>query len=167
MRRRTKRILTLSLLITALATMAFRQVEDYFEVSKNLDIFATVYKEVNMSYVDDVKPGELIREAIDAMLQSLDPYTNFYSEAQAEDYRFQVTGSYGGIGATVRKKGDDLIIDGPEIVVALIIGNDKEDVGLFGGLSDGGHEDEEKGEERAKFHESSIGVAAPFHQERV
>ncbi|MCB0734537.1 MAG: S41 family peptidase [Bacteroidetes bacterium] len=113
MRRRTKRILTLSLLITALATMAFRQVEDYFEVSKNLDIFATVYKEVNMSYVDDVKPGELIREAIDAMLQSLDPYTNFYSEAQAEDYRFQVTGSYGGIGATVRKKGDDLIIDHP------------------------------------------------------
>jgi len=93
--------------------VAFTQVDDYFEVSKNLDIFSTVYKEVNVNYVDEVKPGLLIREAIDAMLLSLDPYTNFYSEAQAEDYRFQVTGSYGGIGASVRKKGEDLVIDQP------------------------------------------------------
>ncbi|MCO4819973.1 MAG: S41 family peptidase [Bacteroidetes bacterium] len=91
----------------------YTQVDDYFEVSKNLDIFSTVYKEVNLSYVDDVKPGHLMREAIDAMLKSLDPYTNFYSEAQAEDYRFQVTGSYGGIGAIVKKHGDDLVIDRP------------------------------------------------------
>ncbi|MFT5511626.1 MAG: carboxyl-terminal processing protease [Bacteroidia bacterium] len=91
----------------------YTQVDDYFEVSKNLDIFSTVYKEVNLSYVDDVKPGHLMREAIDAMLKSLDPYTNFYSEAQAEDYRFQVTGSYGGIGAIVKKHGDNLVIDKP------------------------------------------------------
>ncbi|MFT5725620.1 MAG: carboxyl-terminal processing protease [Bacteroidia bacterium] len=91
----------------------FTQVDDYFEVSKNLDIFSTVYKEVNLSYVDEVKPGHLMREAVDAMLKSLDPYTNFYSEAQAEDYRFQVTGSYGGIGAIVKKHGDDLVIDRP------------------------------------------------------
>lgn len=99
--------------LAGMAGLAFTKVDDYFEVSKNLDIFSTVYKEVNMSYVDDVKPGNLIREAIDAMLSSLDPYTNFYSEAQAEDYRFQVTGSYGGIGATVRVKGKDLVIDHP------------------------------------------------------
>ncbi len=92
---------------------AFTQVDDYFEVSKNLDIFSTVYKEVNLSYVDEVKPGQLTREAIDAMLKSLDPYTNFYSEAQAEDYRFQVTGSYGGIGAIVKKHGENLVIDKP------------------------------------------------------
>ena len=98
---------------TAAIGMAFKQVDDYFEVSKNLDIFTTVYKEVNLSYVDDVKPGHLTREAIDAMLNSLDPYTNFYSEAQAEDYRFQVTGSYGGIGAIVKKHGDDLVVDRP------------------------------------------------------
>lgn len=99
---------SLSILITG-----FTQVDDYFEVSKNLDIFSTVYKEVNLSYVDEVKPGHLMREAIDAMLKSLDPYTNFYSEAQAEDYRFQVTGSYGGIGAIVKKHGDNIVIDKP------------------------------------------------------
>jgi carboxyl-terminal processing protease len=97
----------------ALIGVASTSIDDYFEVSKNLDIFSTVYKEVNVNYVDEVKPGLLIREAIDAMLLSLDPYTNFYSEAQAEDYLYQVTGSYGGIGATVRKKGDDLVIDHP------------------------------------------------------
>lgn len=96
-----------------LLAMGANQVDDYFEVSKNLDIFTTVYKEVNLSYVDEVKPGQLVRESIDGMLESLDPYTNFYSEAQAEDYRFQVTGSYGGIGAIVKKHGDDLVIDRP------------------------------------------------------
>lgn len=90
---------------------AYKASEDYFEISKNLDIFAAVYKEVNVSYVDQVKPGQLIKEAIDAMLFSLDPYTNFYSEAQAEDYRFQVTGSYGGIGANVFSKDGQIVIN--------------------------------------------------------
>ncbi|MBI1306505.1 MAG: PDZ domain-containing protein [Bacteroidetes bacterium] len=111
--RLSKRVLWVLIPVIGLSAMAFRQVEDYFEVSKNLDIFSTVYREVNLSYVDEVKPGNLIREAIDAMLLSLDPYTNFYSEAQAEDYRFQFTGSYGGIGATVRNKGKQLVIDKP------------------------------------------------------
>jgi len=91
----------------------FKAAEDYFEVTKNLDIFATVYREVNVSYVDEVKPGELIRVAIDGMLKSLDPYTNFYSEAQAEDYRYEVTGSYAGIGSTIRKQGEFIVIDRP------------------------------------------------------
>ena len=73
---------------------AYKSSDDYFEVSKNLDIFASVYKEVNLSYVDEVEPGSLIKTAIDAMLKSLDPYTNYYSEAQSEDYRFQITGEY-------------------------------------------------------------------------
>lgn len=113
MTRLNKKIAIWCVGLAAFSGIAFTQVDDYFEVSKNLDIFSTIYKEVNISYVDEVKPGQLIREAIDAMLLSLDPYTNFYSEAQAEDYRFQVTGSYGGIGATVRKKGNDLVIDQP------------------------------------------------------
>ena len=87
--------------------------EDYFEISKNLDIFAEVYKEVNTTYVDEVQPGELIRAAIDGMLKSLDPYTNFYSEAQAEDYRYQTTGTYAGIGSTIRTIGDYVYIDSP------------------------------------------------------
>jgi len=92
---------------------AYKASDEYFEVSKNLDIFASVYKEVNVSYVDDVEPGSLIKTAIDAMLKSLDPYTNYYSEAQTEDYRFQVTGEYGGIGATIRQRGDYVVIDDP------------------------------------------------------
>jgi carboxyl-terminal processing protease len=92
---------------------AYKASDEYFEVSKNLDIFASVYKEVNLSYVDDVEPGSLIKTAIDAMLKSLDPYTNYYSEAQTEDYRFQVTGEYGGIGATIRQRGDYILIDNP------------------------------------------------------
>ena len=92
---------------------AYKASDEYFEVSKNLDIFASVYKEVNLSYVDDVEPGSLIKTAIDAMLKSLDPYTNYYSEAQTEDYRFQVTGEYGGIGATIRQRGDYVVIDNP------------------------------------------------------
>lgn len=92
---------------------AYKASDEYFEVSKNLDIFASVYKEVNLSYVDDVEPGSLIKTAIDAMLKSLDPYTNYYSEAQTEDYRFQVTGEYGGIGATIRQRGDYIVIDDP------------------------------------------------------
>lgn len=101
-------------LVAAVALLSsFKAANDYFEVTKNLDIFASVYKEVNTSYVDDVKPGELIRAAIDAMLNTLDPYTNFYSEAQSEDYRFQLTGSYGGIGATIRQRGDYIMIDAP------------------------------------------------------
>lgn len=92
---------------------AYKASDEYFEVSKNLDIFASVYKEVNISYVDDVEPGSLIKTAIDAMLRSLDPYTNYYSEAQTEDYRFQVTGEYGGIGATIRQRGEYIVIDDP------------------------------------------------------
>lgn len=108
-----KKRIIIGLLAVGTLFSGFKAAEDYFEVTKNLDIFATVYREVNVSYVDEVKPGELIRVAIDGMLKSLDPYTNFYSEAQAEDYRYQVTGSYAGIGSTIRKQGEFIVIDRP------------------------------------------------------
>ena len=79
---------------------SFTQSNNYFEISKNLDIFATLFREVNTYYVDEVDAGKLIKTAIDKMLESLDPYTNYISEAEAEDYRFQMTGQYGGIGKT-------------------------------------------------------------------
>lgn len=85
----------------------------YFEISKNLDIFSTVYREVNTYYVDDVEPGKLIRTGIDGMLNSLDPYTNFYSEAEIEDARFLTTGEYGGIGASVVPHGEYVMITEP------------------------------------------------------
>ena len=105
--------------ISAVFLLAFKA-GDYFEISKNLDIFAEVYKEVNTTYVDEVKPGELIRSAIDGMLKSLDPYTNFYSEAQAEDYKFQVTGTYSGIGASIRRIDNRVYIDSPQEVYKVV-----------------------------------------------
>ena len=75
--------------------------EKYFEITKNLDIFATLYKEVNTYYVDEVDPNQLIKTGINAMLESLDPYTNYIPEDDIEDYRTMTTGQYGGIGALI------------------------------------------------------------------
>lgn len=76
--------------------------ERYFEIARNLDIFATLFKEVNTWYVDEINPNKTIRTGIDAMLNSLDPYTNFISEDEVEDFRTLNTGQYGGIGAVTR-----------------------------------------------------------------
>lgn len=85
--------------------------EKYFEIIKNLDIFATLYKEVNTYYVDEVDPNQLIKAGIDAMLESLDPYTNYIPEDDIEDYRTMTTGQYGGIGALIgTRNGKNMII---------------------------------------------------------
>jgi carboxyl-terminal processing protease len=85
--------------------------EKYFEIIKNLDIFATLYKEVNTYYVDEVDPNQLIKTGIDAMLESLDPYTNYIPEDDIEDYRTMTTGQYGGIGALIgTRNGKNMII---------------------------------------------------------
>ena len=84
-------------------------VDSYFEISKNLDIFITLFKELNLYYVDDTEPGDLVEKGIDGMLKSLDPYTTFIPESDIEDYRFMTTGQYGGIGALIRKK-DSLVV---------------------------------------------------------
>lgn len=101
-----------AVLIAILASLAFNNPgEKYFEIAKNLDIFATLYKEVNAYYVDDVNPNNLMKEGIDAMLQSLDPYTNYIPEDDIEDYRTMTTGQYGGIGALIgRSNGKNIIV---------------------------------------------------------
>jgi carboxyl-terminal processing protease len=75
--------------------------ERYFEIVKNLDIFATLFREVNTYYVDEINPNRLMKTGIDAMLRSLDPYTDYIPEDEIEDYRTMTTGQYGGIGAAV------------------------------------------------------------------
>lgn len=87
--------------------------EQGFEIVKNLDIFSNVIKELNTNYVDDIKPGELSKTAIDAMLGSLDPYTNYITETEIEDYKFITTGEYGGIGALIHQNGDFVVISEP------------------------------------------------------
>lgn len=87
--------------------------EDYFEISRNLDIFSTMFRELNIYYVDDVKPGELMKKGMDSMLESLDPYTNYIPESEIEDYRFMTTGQYGGIGALIGQRNNEVIITDP------------------------------------------------------
>ena len=82
----------------------------YFEIAKNLDIFATLFKEVNSLYVDEVNPNQLVRTGIDAMLNSLDPYTNYIPEDEVENYRTINTGQYGGIGAVTRQFGNRVVV---------------------------------------------------------
>lgn len=107
------RWIILVVIVAAIGIAATTPKTEYFEISKNLEIFATLYKELNSYYVDDIDPNEFMQEGIDAMLKSLDPYTNFYSEAEIENYRFETTGKYGGIGSLIKKDDDFIVISEP------------------------------------------------------
>lgn len=114
-----KSAILLFFVAAALLALSFTKPADrYFEIAKNLDIFATLFKEVNALYVDEVNPNRLVRTGIDAMLESLDPYTNYIPEDEVEDYRTMNTGQYGGIGAITREIGNrtmvTMIMDGYE-----------------------------------------------------
>ncbi len=74
----------------------------YFEILKNMEIYTNIYQELNANYVDDIDPGELMKIGIDAMTNALDPYTNYISEAQVENYRISTQGKYEGIGAVMK-----------------------------------------------------------------
>lgn len=106
-------ILFFALSVYLLPSIAPAQNSNNFEVAKNLDIFTTLYKELNKNYVDELSPGDLMKTGIDAMMESLDPYTVYISEAEIEDFKFITTGQYGGIGALIHKQGDDIIISEP------------------------------------------------------
>ena len=85
----------------------------YFEISKNIEIFTNLYKEINTYYVDELDPAKLMRTGVDAMLESLDPYTNYISESEIEGFRYITEGKYNGIGAMIRKIGDYVTITEP------------------------------------------------------
>src|SRR5580658_9502196 len=88
------------ILMLALCTWGFQ--DDLFQISKNLDVFASVYKEVNINYVDDINSAKMIKTGVDAMLDGLDPYTEFVPESEIEDYKLHyVSTEYGGIGAGI------------------------------------------------------------------
>ncbi len=99
-------------LLASLSLLAFTAVQSgkYFEISKNIEIFTNVYKELNTWYVDDLDPATIMRSGLDAMVGSLDPFTNYFSESQIEGYR-QSEGQYDGIGAKIT------VIDGHPTVV--------------------------------------------------
>ena len=96
--------------IVILMTSSQKTDPDYFEISKNLKLVASVYEKINNYYVDEILPGRVMKKGIDAMLKSLDPYTVYISEAQIEDFRFATTGEYGGIGASIKKRNNKTLI---------------------------------------------------------
>ncbi len=101
-------IIALGLLFT---TMSFKG--DFFEIAKQIEIFTTLFKELNMNYVDETTPSGLMDKAIKGMLKDLDPYTVYWNEQEVEDARINNSGMYTGIGATVRKKKGKIIIVEP------------------------------------------------------
>lgn len=156
-----KRKISLTLIVSLLTLFAFTGPgEKYFDIAKSLDIFATLFKEVNAYYVDEVEPKKLIHMSIQGMLESLDPYTDYIPEEDLEAFSIQTTGQYAGIGAligSVNKKsvvthpyenfpaykaglkvGDEIIsVDGKNVkgkptheISILLKGNPKSDVNL-------------------------------------
>jgi carboxyl-terminal processing protease len=99
------------LLVSALSAGFFitQETRD-FRIAKNLDIFFTLFRELNTFYVDDIDPDKVIKSGIDNMLKTLDPYTVYYPESDADEFTILTTGKYGGIGSIVRSSGDFTVI---------------------------------------------------------
>jgi carboxyl-terminal processing protease len=101
------------LVIIGLSFWGFKSDQKNFEISKNLDIFYTLVRELNLFYVDEVKPEKLIKTGIDDMLETLDPYTVYIPESEMDDFKFMTTGEYAGIGAMIGKRGSQIIVAEP------------------------------------------------------
>lgn len=111
------KLLHKKILLPVLATLIFFSTtafkNDFFEIAKQVEIFTTLFKEINMNYVDDTNPGDLMDTAIKSMLNDLDPYTQFYNEQDVEASRINNSGDYTGIGAKVLTLKDKLVIIEP------------------------------------------------------
>jgi carboxyl-terminal processing protease len=105
-------IIVLSILLFAGLSTAFLATQESrdFRIAKNLDIFYSLFRELNTFYVDEINPDKLIGKGIDDMLMSLDPYTVYYPESDADEFKFMTTGKYGGIGSLVRGGGEYVVI---------------------------------------------------------
>jgi len=102
-----------TLLFAGVVLFSFTNDQKNFEIAKNLDIYYSLFRELNAFYVDDINPNKLVKTSIDEMLESLDPYTNYISEEDVEDFRFMTTGEYAGIGALISKQNGKIIIAEP------------------------------------------------------
>ena len=112
-----KNILKKKIIIPILASVLFISTtafkNDFFEIAKQIEIFTTLFKELNMNYVDETNPGDLMNTAIKSMLADLDPYTNFMNEQDVEAARINNTGDYTGIGARIKTLKDKLVVVEP------------------------------------------------------
>ena len=107
-----KIVIVLTLLLVAGLSTGFLVTQESrdFRIAKNLDIFFSLFRELNTFYVDEIDPDKLIKSGLDNMLKTLDPYTVYYPESESDDFAFLTTGKYGGIGSMVRNNGDYTII---------------------------------------------------------
>ena len=112
--KKAKRNIFLGGVLIILLSVGFTTIKNRdLELVKNLDIYFTLFRELNMFYVDETEPEELVTTSINAMLSSLDPYTTYIPESDMDDFKFQTTGEYGGIGSLIRRLGDHVIIANP------------------------------------------------------
>ncbi|HEX2968021.1 MAG TPA: S41 family peptidase [Bacteroidales bacterium] len=107
-----KIILIFFILMTAGISMSFLASQETrdFRIAKNLDIFFTLFRELNTFYVDEINPDKIVKTGIDNMLKTLDPYTVYFPETDADEFRIMTTGKYGGIGSLIRPGGDYTVI---------------------------------------------------------
>jgi carboxyl-terminal processing protease len=105
---KTKVLVITGIIILTAGSYSF--VDNDFKLLKSLDIYYTLFRELNMFYVDETDPEKLVKASIDGMLESLDPYTVFIPESELDDFKFMTTGEYGGIGAMIKKLGPQVII---------------------------------------------------------
>lgn len=114
MRKNTRIIILISgVLLLAFGALSLKEDDKRFQISKGLDIFATLFRDVNLFYVDDVQPEKMVKDGIDAMLKKLDPYTEFYPESRMDEFKMMTTGEYAGIGSIIGVKGDYVVIREP------------------------------------------------------
>jgi carboxyl-terminal processing protease len=112
--KRSRRTIWVGVVLAVTLSVGFTTLRNKdLELVKNLDIYYTLFRELNMFYVDETDPEKLVTTSIDAMLSSLDPYTTYIPESDMDDFQFQTTGEYGGIGSLIRKSGDSVIIAEP------------------------------------------------------
>lgn len=126
-KKRRRWIWGVPVMVVLLAAAPLR--ENYFELSKQLEIMTAMFRELNIYYVDEIQPGALMETGMDAMVESLDPYTIYYPESRIEDLRFMTTGEYGGIGASIQFINDrhllvDVLPDFPAALAGLKIGDE-------------------------------------------
>jgi carboxyl-terminal processing protease len=106
-----KSLIISGLAITGLSLISFTDPgERFFDIAKNLDIYATLFKELNRYYVDEINPNKTVKTSIDAMLKSFDPYTVYYAEDDIEDYMTMTTGKYNGIGIVTGNRNGRITI---------------------------------------------------------
>ncbi len=110
------------------AATTIQQNGRYFDITKNLEIFNNLYKELNTNYVDEIDPNQIMKVGIDAMLATLDPFTNYFSESQIEGFRMRNEEGEASSGLKVKKIDNDLVVSGiieqsPAQVAGLKVGD--------------------------------------------